>query len=88
MTQQCIPMNKCQLRSKKAALPISYSSALYPDLNQINLICSLIHLQTLITLTDFHTKESFYLFSQEFSGFQRTISETRILFSLTSPLYR
>lgn len=38
MTQQCFPLNKCYLWSKKTALPISFISALYPDLNQINLI--------------------------------------------------
>lgn len=37
---QCFPMNKCQLWSKKAALPIYFSTAFSPDLNQANLICS------------------------------------------------
>lgn len=63
MTQQCFPENNCQPWSKKAELTVSFSNSLYPGLSQINLICSLIHLQSSITLTDIHTKESFHLSS-------------------------
>lgn len=54
MTQQWFPENNWQPWSKKAALTISFSNALYPGLNQIKLICSLIHLQASITLRDFY----------------------------------
>lgn len=62
MTQRCFAENNCQLWSKAAAL-ISFRNALYSGLNQINLICSLTHLQTSTTLTGVHTKESFHLSS-------------------------
>lgn len=73
MTQQCFPLNKCYLWSKKTALPIFFISALYPDLNQINLI---LQPNPPPKLNNSHRrsqkKKSFYLFSQEFSDFQRT----------------
>lgn len=77
MTQQWFPENNWQPWSKKAALTISFSNVLYLGLNQIKLICSLIHLQASITLTDIRRKRVLFVL---LTSFQKNISEKGPLF--------